>query len=188
MAQVIRNSPIGGLKHLQQRIDELDLFKVEIGWFESSQHPIYKKDETGKEVVIGYEPMASIAAQNEFGNPQRGIPPRPFIRPALSENRITWREQIKKGSRLVILGSLTDSELMERIGLSVAGHIRAQIAKVQQPALNPKTIAARLAVRADKQTLGNLDKPLVFEGILLNSLTYKVQDGEERPLKRKRGL
>ena len=68
---------------------------------------------------------------------------------------------------------------MEKIGLSVAGHIREAITKVQEPALSEKTIKARLAIRKDKKTIGRIDKPLVFEGLLLNSLTYIVKDGEE---------
>ena len=183
MATFKQTSPIGGLKHLKQRIDELDLLKVEVGWFASSQHPEY--DEKGQK--IGTVPMATIAAKNEFGSPAEGIPPRPFMRPALAQNRATWREQIKRGSRAIIQGSETDVSVMEKIGLSVAGHIRAEIAQVQSPKLSEKTIEARLAVRADKTTRGNLDKPLVFEGIFLNSVTYIVKDGEEKTPYKKGG-
>ena len=175
MATFKQTSPIGGLKHLKQRIDELDLLKVEIGWFASSQHPEY--DEEGQE--IGQIPMATIAAKNEFGSPAEYIPPRPFIRPALSENRSTWRSQIIQGTRAIIQGSETDVSVMEKIGLSVAGHIREKITQVHSPKLSQETIEKRLEIRADKTTIGNLDKPLVFEGILLNSVTYIVQDGEE---------
>jgi len=170
MAQFKQSSPIGGLKHLKQRIDELNLFKVEVGWFSSSQHPT----EDG-----GNIPMATIAALNEFGSPERFIPPRPFIRPALAENRALWRHQIKQGTKAIIQGSETDLSVMEKIGLSVSGHIRAQITQVHEPELSSKTIEKRLAIRADKSTLGKLDKPLVFEGIFLNSVTYIVKDGEE---------
>ena len=175
MAQFKQTSPIGGLKHLKQRIDELDMFKVEIGWFASSQHPVFGKGGKQGDTI----PMASIAAQNEFGNADAGIPPRPFIRPALSEGRALFRHQIKQGTKAIIQGSETDLSVMEKIGLSVSGHIRAQIPQVHEPPLKPATVKARLRIRADKSTVGKLDKPLVFEGILLNSVTYIVKDGEE---------
>ena len=159
-----------GLKHLQQRIEEINLLKVEVGWFASAQHPT----EDG-----GTIPTATIAAKNEFGDPEEGIPPRPFMRPALADNRALWREQIRQGTKGIIQGTESDESVMEKIGLSVSGHIRANIAQVQDPPLKPATIAARLAIRADKNTRGKLDKPLVFEGILLNSVTYIVKDGEE---------
>lgn len=172
MATFNHNSPIGGLKHLKQRIDELNLLKVEIGWFASAQHPVLDSD--GNQT--GTIPMATIAYRNEFG---KGVPARPFMRPALSSNRALWRNQIRQGSRAIIQGSDTDESLMEKIGLSVSGHIRAEIAQIQSPKLSEKTVEARLAIRADKTTRGLIDKPLVFEGIFYNSLTYIVKDGEE---------
>ena len=163
------------LKKLHERIVRLGELKVEIGWFESAQHPV-----TGKGgAVTGTIPTASIAAQNEFGNPKANIPPRPFMRPTLASNRGLWRDQIKQGSRAVILGTETENSMMEKIGLSVSGHIRAAIAQVQKPALEKETVQARLRIRKDKKTIGLLEKPLVFEGILLNSLTYIIKDGEE---------
>ena len=170
MAQFKHTSPIGGLKHLKQRIDELNLFKVEIGWFPSSQHPT----KSG-----GTIPMATIAHNNEFGQAQLNIPPRPFIRPALAENRRVWREQIKQGAKGLIQGLEKDEDVMEKIGLSVSGYIRAHIAQVHDPELSPRTIASRLSVLKDQTTIGNLDKPLVFTGVFLNSVTYKVADGQE---------
>lgn len=160
-----RQPVAGGLKDLIQRVDELDNFSVRIGWFSSSQHPTKGG---------GTIPMATIAVQNEYGAPP--IPPRPFIRPALAKNRDVWRETIKRGAKAVIHGSLSDDQLMEAIGLSVSGHIRASIASVTAPPLSQRTIAARLAVRADKSTIGSLTKPLVFEGLLLNSVSYAIRD------------
>ena len=181
MPSKVLASPIGGLKHVQQRINELDLMKVEIGWFASAQHPKYGKvKEDGSQDIIGYIPMATIAAQNEFGNSENGIPPRPFIRPALSENKVSWRDAIKRGARSIILGASTDEKVLNQIGLNVAGTIREYITKVQTPPLKPATVKARLRIRADKETVGLIDKPLVFEGILLNSVTYVVKDGEEK--------
>ena len=131
--------------------------------------------------------MATIAAQNEFGDPAKRIPPRPFIRPALSENKVQWRDAIKRGTRSIILGAKTDEQVLEQIGLNVAGTIRLYITKVHRPKLSERTIAQRLAVRADKRTIGLLDKPLVFEGLLLNSVTYVVKDGEEKTPYKKGG-
>ena len=183
MAQIKITSPIGGFKHLKQRIEELDLFKVEVGWFASAKHPVYEFEE-GDPIEVGDIPTASIAASNEFGDPARGIPPRPFMRPALTDNLTTWREQIKRGTKAVIHGTKTDTAIMEGIGLSVSRTIDAYISLVHSPKLSEETIQNRLKFRADKTTIGNLDKPLVFEGILKTSVTYIVKDGVEvRPIK-----
>ena len=43
---------------------------VKVGWFPSSVYP-------------DGETVAFVALQNELGDPAKGIPPRPFIRPTI---------------------------------------------------------------------------------------------------------
>ena len=147
------------LRNLRVGIADMENIALSVGWFESARYD----DDT---------PVAAIAAQNEFGNPNKSIPPRPFFRPTISENRSDWARLAGQGARAVMLGNETGDSVAEKMGQLISGQVRAKISQISEPPLSPRTIAARLAVRADKQTLGALDKPLVFEGIMLNSLTY----------------
>ena len=46
---------------------------VDVGWFPSARY----NDEKST-------PVASVAEENEYGNPAKNIPARPFLRPAIS--------------------------------------------------------------------------------------------------------
>lgn len=147
------------IKNLRVGIADMENISLAVGWYESAKYD----DDT---------PVASVAAQNEFGNPAKGIPPRPFFRPTISENKSDWAKLAGQGARAVMLGNETGDSVAEKMGLLISGQVRAKIAQIHEPPLSPRTIAGRLAIRADKSTIGALDKPLVFEGIMLNSLTY----------------
>ena len=150
-----------GLKNLRIAIKGMDNASVKVGWFESAKYD----DGTS---------VAAVAAQNEYGNPVKGIPPRPFMRPTVSQQQDNWKKTAASGAKAIMLGNATSDMLMEALGGLAAGNIRETISKIDSPPLSPKTIAARLTIRADQQTVGQLDKPLVFEGIMLNTLTHVV--------------
>lgn len=160
-----RTSEQGGIKQLKQALDDLDNNTLQVGWFEGTNY-----DEG--------TPVAAVAAQNEFGNPLKNIPPRPFVRPAINQYQGEWKDLIAAGAKQVMKGNETAFSVLDKMGLLVSGQVRAKIIAVHEPALSPVTIKARLRVRADKKTIGNLTKPLIFEGILLNSTSYSVNEGE----------
>ena len=60
---------------------------VKIGWFPSARYDDEKST-----------PVAAIAAQNEYGNPNKNIPARPFIRPAIIRDQKTWEDIAKRVS------------------------------------------------------------------------------------------
>lgn len=76
----------------------------------------------------------------------------------------------------MIAGKATGEQVLEVIGLKAAGDIRKTIATIQTPALKPATIANRLRARKDKSTIGNLTKPLVDSGTMLNAVTSAVEE------------
>ena len=165
----------GGLKELVERINDIDGFEVKAGWFPGQVHPVYGEARAdGSREIDGYIPMAQIAVINEWGEGR--IPPRPFLRPTLSNNRGLWREQIKKGALGIIRGVYSGEQVMEGIGLSVSGHIREQIASIHTPPLAPFTIQQRLSFMANQSLIGKLDKPLIFTGIFYGGVSYQVQD------------
>ena len=166
----------GQLEVFFESLEQLDHLECKIGWFESARY--------NEELSV-----ASVAAQNEFGNEDQNIPPRPFMRPAISEHRREWNDNLKMGAMAILAGNETAESVMNKMGLLVAGQIRKNIADVQSPKLHTRTVQGRLRTlnKDHSQTAANafladshtITKPLVFAGILKNTITYIVDNGEE---------
>ena len=69
---------------LKKALDEINKRKLSVGWFEN-----LKYEDTG-------ESVAQIAAQNEFGVVSKNIPPRPFMRNAISKDGMVWTKNISQ--------------------------------------------------------------------------------------------
>jgi hypothetical protein len=147
----------------EKALKDLDRKVGKVGWFESAKYA----DGT---------PVAYVAAIQEFGDPAQHIPPRPFMRPAISNNQNIWKLVAQEKIEQVLNGELKGRDVLEAVGLRASGDIRKNISELQDPPLRPSTIANRLKARADKKTIGLLTKPLVDSGILLNSLTNTVEN------------
>ncbi len=169
MATVRRKTIAGGLNRLRKAAQELDALDLKVGWFESQRYE--DPDNTGEQG----EYVAQVAAKNELGI---GVPPRPFVRPTIAEKKNEWKSQTAAGVSAILNGHETAKSVMEKLGLRISGQIRKSIRKVQTPPLSEFTIQRRLEIRAVKIITPTLRKPLVFEGILLGSTSYVVQDGE----------
>lgn len=108
------------------------------------------------------------------------FPPRPFMRLTVSEQGKpggAWSQLAATAARSVILGSLNPAGLMDLIGLRASADIAKTIASIQSPALEESTIKARQRRYANKTKRGNLYKPLVDTGQMVNSVTYEVEGG-----------
>ena len=160
MAKLVRSGE--GLRSLKVRVKELEKLNVFIGWLESAQYD----DGT---------PVAGVAAVHEFGSPKMNIPPRPFFRVAIADNKDKWSELLRKGAKQIINGNATAEQVMELLGLKASGDVKIAIKGVSQPALKQSTIDARASKKAGGGSIGNLSKPLVEEAIMINSVTYEVQ-------------
>lgn len=151
-------------QRLQVALKNLDGKVGKVGWVHASQY------------IESRESVAAVAAQNEYGNPNKHIPARPFMRPTIEAESVNWSKIIEHGSKQVLKGNQTIGDVFETVGLKAAGDIRKTITKITTPPLSPVTIAARLNRRKDKNTIGNLTKPLVDTGIMLGTLTNTVED------------
>lgn len=163
MAKVIRKKGDVSFKELKRRIAELDKLRVFVGWLESAKYD----DNT---------PVAGVAAVHEYGSPTRNIPPRPYLRPTQDEKMQEWRNLLESGAKAILRGEQTAYNVMDAIGLSMAGDIKVAIKNVTSPPLEPETIQARLRKKADGKTIGNLSKPLVDSTILITTATHYVGD------------
>jgi hypothetical protein len=162
MSLHIRKQAGTGKKQLTALLANAKNSDVQVGWVERKQYPASSIT------------TASAAAINEFGAIGHNIPPRPFMRPTISKQQNEWKKIASNEFKRIMKQEQSINGTMEIIGLKVAGDIRETITQIQSPALSPKTIAARIARRANKHMVGNLTKPLVDTGYMLNSLTHKV--------------
>lgn len=150
-------------KALINNLGDLDGAGVRVGFFEGSKYD----DGT---------PVALVAAVQEFGSPKQGIPPRPFMRQAIAQNGRWWARLVEAGMNELANGKqATAHQVWDKVGLKAAGDVRKAISKVTAPALKKSTVARRLAKMADNKTVGNLTKPLVETGVMLNAVTHEVQ-------------
>jgi len=153
---------------IERAISEMKPLAVRIGWFPSARYDDEHKT-----------PVASVAAQNEYGNPTDNIPARPFIRPAIANNETKWANIGKRGMKAVVNGKATVTQVLEGIGTAAVGDIQHSITQVYSPALKKRTIDARLARRnhsgrLNKTQARSITKPLVDTGLMLASVSYEI--------------
>lgn len=161
----VKRVPSPDAYKLKQALKNLDGKEGKVGWFEKSRYDDAEST-----------PVAYVAAQNEFGNPNKNIPARPFMRPTIASERNNWAKIGEQGAKNILKGNKTIGDVLELIGLKASGDIKKTITKITTPPLSPVTIARRLSRYKDQSTVGNLNKPLIDTGIMLNTLTNTVED------------
>jgi hypothetical protein len=149
---------------LEKTLKDSNTNKVgKVGWFESA---VYKKGTS----------VATVAAQNEFGNPTKNIPPRSFMRTSLKENESLLRAIANNQAKKIVNGAQSAEGALEIITVKYAMLARKKITEITEPPLKPATIAARVRKMKDKKTIGLLNKPLVETKVMLNTLTHVVEN------------
>lgn len=149
--------------NLSQAIKQAERISAEVGFLSSATY------ENGEKVAM-------VAAQNEYGNLSKHIPPRPFMRPAKNKNVTVWnatfQRAIKQGLRSGNLKSAFDI-----VSLQVVGDIKKSIVAVTKPALKPATVEARLRDKKQGKSVSlSVAKPLIDSGYMLNSVNYEVKE------------
>lgn len=140
--------------------DELNKKQLKIGFFEHSKYP----DGT---------PIAYVAAIQELGYPAGGIPPRPFLRPAMAENAAGYKNLISQAVNASGAGSIALNDGLNQIGAKAAGDVQNTIRTLTTPPLDTSTIRGR----ARRHSKGKAStKPLVDTGQMLQAVTYAVED------------
>jgi hypothetical protein len=144
---------------------------VKIGWFPSARYDDEKST-----------PVAAVAAQNEYGNPNNNIPARPFLRPAIARDEKKWADIGKRGLKAVLAGKSTNQAVLDLIGVTAVGDIQHSIALVFSPPLAPATIAARIARRSYTGALNatqskTIAKPLIDTGHMQATVSYEINGG-----------
>ncbi len=171
------------LAEISKRIGEFQGKTAQAGFFPGTAYP----DGT---------PVAYVAAIQEYGAGK--TPPRHPIRSAIEQYKSQWRDDLGRGVKAVIEGSVTSEAVLQQVGGAMASDIQTSISEVTDPPLSPITVMLRGMRRndpglvvtgktvgeaaqrvADGETnYGASDKPLIDSGLLLASVTHKVGDSE----------
>lgn len=151
MAKLIRQNQ-KAFETIVSQIKELEGKQVQAGWFASA-------------VYYDGTPVAYVASIQEFGSPANNIPPRPFMRPAVAQNKNAWLALMQQGAKAIIRGGQTLGQVMGKLGQRASDDIAKSIEAVDSPPLKPATIRRK-----------GFAKPLVDSGIMLQSVTYVVED------------
>jgi hypothetical protein len=162
LALKVQRKPGPGAERIRLLLANVSDKVGKVGFFETSKY----EDGT---------PVAYVAVIQEFGAPEQGIPPRPFMRPTVEAKTGDWQEIARRGAVAMLDGKASGEQVLEAIGIKAAGDIRRTISQVTTPALAQSTVDARRNARADKQTVGGLTKPLVDTGTLINSVQSVVE-------------
>lgn len=148
-------------------------------------------------------PVAYVAAIQEFGDAGRSLPPRPFMRPTVARDEAEWKSMADKSAKQIAKGASTTGQMLNKIGEKAAGGIKKSISEVTTPPLTLTTLRLRKLkkqgvkiggavvgqafrdvnftgprAKGDKSAdvSGVSTKPLVDDGILINSVTHVVEN------------
>lgn len=108
--------------------------------------------------------VAQVGTVHEFGDPDRGIPERSFIRGPITKNMARIKEFSSKLYMKVVLGKMSIADALALLGEMVQSEIITEIDAGIGPALDPKTVARK-----------GSSKQLIDSGQLKQSIRYKVE-------------
>ncbi|EEO27176.1 hypothetical protein [Oxalobacter paraformigenes] len=129
------------LKEVIKRLGELENVEARAGWFESARYD----DGT---------PVAKVALWQEYGVPERSIPPRPFLRPTIAEKKEEWTKDAAQVIKGVLSGQINAEQGMTVIAQKAAADIRQTISRVDSPPLSPITLLLRQWRKEGKEITG----------------------------------
>lgn len=118
-------------------------------------------------------PVASVAAQNEFGNPAKNVPSRPFFRNAVKANEQKWGTAAGRLIESAIEGKIPKEQALDQLGQLIKGDIQESILDGDFESLKQSTLDAR---QSRKRTAGVANKPLIDTGHMMRSVDYVVEE------------
>jgi len=111
--------------------------------------------------------MIELAAIHEFGSEAAGIPERSFIRRTFRDRKEELTQLLHVLTHKIVTNKMTILQALNTLGLWGANAVKQTITQSDiPPPLKPSTIARK-----------GSDKPLVDTGQLVNSITWKVENG-----------
>ncbi len=168
-------------------LDALKGKVLKAGWVAEKFYPPKKTISfQGKKKIVTLRPVnfttASAGYIAEFGSIKRNIPPRPIMTPTNSEQKEAWKKIIEYEVRKIFKGEQTVEGALEVLGSRIAGDYRKKIKSIYEPPLAESTVQARVRERNQGRknkisgATDSMRKPLVFDGIMLGSVTHAVEN------------
>lgn len=159
---------------------------LKVGWVAEKFYPPRKRittDNGKKKVTLTPSNFttASVGYIAEFGSIKKNIPARPIMTPTNAEQKEAWAKIVEFEIRKIFKGEQTLDGALEVLGLQVEGAYRKKIKSIMEPPLAESTVKARVRLRNQgrenkiTEITSTFRKPLVFDGILLNSVTHAVE-------------
>lgn len=150
-------------------INQMAARAVYVGIPAASERP-KSEDKEGSKSNKSPPTNAQIGAIQEYGDPKKNIPPRPFLNPAAKTEEQYVAKIIRETSvRTIGVGGDVDTAL-KFIGIKVAERAKMNIKEsVNMQDLSEKTLKQR-----EKKKHGT--KPLIDFGYMINSIHYEVGD------------
>lgn len=133
------------LQELSKRLSSAN--EVKVGFLEGATYP------DGTSV-----PM--VAAIQNFGAPEKNIPPRPFFSDMVKAKSPTWG---KKVARVLRASDFDADKALALTGEAISGELQKSILDLQSPELADSTVAAK-----------GFSKPLIDTAHMMNSVQYQV--------------
>lgn len=122
--------------------------EVEVGFMENATYP----DGTS---------VALVAMVNEYGRPENGQPPRPFMRRAVNKRSAAWQKNFGTALKQTNYDARRSFAM---IGTQMKEDIQKSIRDLKSPPIKKATAEAK-----------GFDKPLIDTGHMLNSVDYRVK-------------
>lgn len=142
-------------RDVYRNLKNIENATLNVGWFDA-------KYEDGT-------PVSLVAMVQEFGSPEKNIPPRPFMRPAKMEHAQEWKEQFEKAAKNLHKGRKSEEDIMNELGDQIISDIRQSIVDVNFPPLKLETLKAR-------RRKGNYsEKPLIDTKRMFDTLEKRVE-------------
>ena len=105
-------------------------------------------------------PVAQVAMANEYGVPERNVPPRPFMDKTFRWYNKKWLRTIEG----LIYDTMNFKAVLEDMGPTVVADIQSVIEDLDNPPNAPSTIKIK-----------GFNNPLIDSGQMLNSVRYEVK-------------
>lgn len=132
----------------------MDTLETKVGWFEGNNYP------------NGGPPVAYVAAIMEHGAPSVGVPPRPFIRPTVSEQQGEWARIMGILAKRVVKGTMSAKDAFDAMGLQAVGDIQRKISTYTE---GPDLSKTTLMIRRFKMDPGSIPGGDVFDPVRANN-------------------
>lgn len=108
-------------------------------------------------------PLLLVAATQEFGNSDLGIPERSFLRTTVVENKKDVKMFWQKEAKRLLMGNTSSEKSLDILGQMIEGKVKQKIIDLKTPPNAPSTIRKK-----------GSSNPLISSALLLGSIRYKV--------------